>query len=300
MWQHAPTKMPSHLHDALVELIREGPSFAVHLLRSVLGLDEVGSAVLQKTSETATEIHPAELRTDAVFEIRNANGELAFAVIFEVQFNWDPNKLFSWPAYLGGLRLRLRCPVILVVVTPRATTARRYAEPIDLDGVGGFTLKPLVIGPADVPVVVEQERADAMPELAVLSVIAHPDVTQAADIGRCALAASAQLDDNRARFYADMVFAYIGEAARKLLEADMGLKNYEFQSDFAKRFVAAGRSEGLAEMGRRMLFRVLRARDIKLNDIARERIETCHDPEQLETWAEAAETATSIDQVFKG
>lgn len=174
--------------------------------------------------------------------------------------------------------------------------ARRLAEPIDLDGVGGSRVVPLVIGPADVPVVADQARADAMPELAVLSVVAHADSPEAAEIGRCALAASAKLDEHRAAFYGDIVFAYTNEATRKLLEAMMGLENYGFQSDFAKRFVAEGRVEGR----RSTLMAILDARGLVLSETQRARIEACADLDVLEQWARAAAVAMTSDVIFEG
>lgn len=304
--------MPSHLHDALVELVREQPRFAAHLLRSVIGLEEIGEPVLRKSSESATDLQPPELRTDAVFELRDRAGNLQRAVIFEVQLEWSADKRYSWPAYLAVLRRQLRCPVALVILTMKASVARRLSEPIDLDGVGGSRVTPLVVGPTDVPVVMDQDRADAMPELAVLSVVAHADTPQAAEIGRCALAASAKLDDHRAAFYADIVFAYISEAARVHLEAIMGLENYKFQSDFAKRFVAEGLAEGLAKglaegltkgeaKGRQStLLAILDARGLVLSETQLARIEACADIEVLERWARAAAVATSTDLIFEG
>ena len=48
----------------------------------------------------------------------------------------------------------------------------------------------------------------------------------------------AGLGDERARFYGDLVLNSLNEAARRALEAMM--KGYEYQSDFAKKYVAQG------------------------------------------------------------
>ena len=50
------------------------------------------------------------------------------------------------------------------------------------------------------------------------------------------------LEDERARFYGDLVLNFLNEAARRALEAMM--KGYEYQSDFAKKYVAQGRDQG--------------------------------------------------------
>src|SRR5262249_7806053 len=51
--------------------------------------------------------------------------------------------------------------------------------------------------------------------------------------------------DRWARFYYDLVYNSLHEAARRALEAMM--KGYEYQSDFAKKYVAQGLAEGLTK-----------------------------------------------------
>jgi len=298
--------MPSHLHESLVKLLREQPSLAEQLLRTVLGIEIHGTPSLLAGPENFADIDPAEFRADAVIELRGKGGELERAVIFEVQLEWKDRKLYSWPAYVCELRARLRCPVLLVVVTMDPNVARRCAKPIDLDGFGGSRIVPRAIGPSEVPAVTDETQATAMPELAVLSVIAHAEDPEAVEIGRSALAAAAKLDEERARFYADLVYAYIGETARRLLEVSMALENYEFQSEFAKRFIAQGRNEGRDEGRaegetaglRTALLAVAEARGLSLTEAQRQRIEACVDPETLKRWTRAAAVATTSDALF--
>ncbi|MGK3992250.1 hypothetical protein WME86_03055 [Sorangium sp. So ce1024] len=104
------------------------------------------------------------------------------------------------------------------------------------------------------------------------------------------------LGDERARFYGDLVLNSLNEAARQALEAMM--KGYEYQSDFAKKYVAFGRDEGRRE-GRvearaRDVLTVLRARGVAVSDAVRERILAENDPEQLERWLERAAVAASV------
>jgi len=242
-----------------------------------------------------SEINPPEFRADAVYEVRNEDDRVEYAIIFEVQLAWKSRKLFSWPAYVGILRARFECPVLLVVITMNPRVAAQYAVPINLDGRGLSSIVPLVIGPSEVPIVAEPVLADAMPELAVLSVMAHADNPEAVDIASAALTAAAKLDDERASLYADLIYAYVGPTARKVLEASMGLENYEFQSDFAKRFIAEGRAEGR----RSTLLAVLDARGLRPTDAQRQHIEACDDLDLLEQWARAAVNASSIAVLFE-
>jgi len=98
---------------------------------------------------------------------------------------------------------------------------------------------------------------------------------------------------------ADLVYAYIGKAARKILEASMGQQNYEFQSEFAQRFIAQGRDEGRAQGRRATLLAVIEARGLTLTDTERQRIESCTDAETLDRWARAAAVASNSQSLFE-
>ncbi|MDI1483016.1 hypothetical protein QHF84_40710, partial [Polyangium sp. y55x31] len=51
----------------------------------------------------------------------------------------------------------------------------------------------------------------------------------------------------RAKLYADLVLFSLGEAARMALEQLMSIPNYEYQSEFARKYVQEGREEGREE-----------------------------------------------------
>jgi hypothetical protein len=80
------------------------------------------------------------------------------------------------------------------------------------------------------------------------------------------------------------------------------MKGYEYQSDFAKKYVAQGRDEGRNE-GRnearaRDILTVLRVRGIDVPDAVRERILGEKDPDRLERWLEKAILAASLADVI--
>jgi hypothetical protein len=138
--------------------------------------------------------------------------------------------------------------------------------------------------------------------------MAHGETEQGATIAGALLPALQGLDDGRARFYYDLVYNSLNEAARRALEAMM--KGYEYQSDFAKKYVEQGRSEGRSEgrvegrsegrveQATRALLTVLQARSIALPEAAREKILAQKDPERLERWLERAVVAPSIAEVL--
>jgi hypothetical protein len=88
----------------------------------------------------------------------------------------------------------------------------------------------------------------------------------------------------------------LNAAARRALEAMM--KGYEYQTDFAKKYVAQGRTEGLSEEAAHALLTVLRACGFAVPDAVRERILAQKDPERLERWLEKAVVAASVAAVI--
>jgi hypothetical protein len=93
------------------------------------------------------------------------------------------------------------------------------------------------------------------------------------------------------------------KAALKHLEELMAIAGYEYQSDFARTYVAEGRAEGRAEgiaaRGAADVLLVLQARKVDVSDDARARITRCTDPDQLAIWLQRAARADSIEDVLR-
>jgi hypothetical protein len=213
----------------------------------------------------------------------------------EVQLAADPQKRLSWPAYVTVARAVHGCPAALLVVAPDPGVAGWCAEPI-VTGVPGFVLRPPVLRRTAVPVVTDREEAVRRPELGVLSAMAHGETAQGETIAAAVLPAIQGLDDDRVRFYYDLVYNSLNEAARRTLEAMM--KGYEYQSDFAKKYVAQGRAEGRTEEAANAVLSVLQARGLVVPDAARERILAQKDTERLERWLKKAVVAPSVAAVL--
>jgi hypothetical protein len=78
----------------------------------------------------------------------------------------------------------------------------------------------------------------------------------------------------------------------------MRMKRYEYQSDFAKKYVAEGRAEGRVEEAARIVLLTLRVRGIAVPEAARERILAEKDLERLRRWYEQAILAPSLAEVL--
>jgi hypothetical protein len=290
--------MPSLEHEMLVELLREHPELVLALLRAAFGLTTDGDVEVAASPENLTEIQPPERRADLVLIVRSpGSGVATRAAIVEVQLRRDTRKRWTWPAYQAVLRARLACPVHVVVVTLDEDTARWCAEPIDLDGLGSL-LRPLVIGPSRVPVVTEIERARRHPEIALLGVLAHRRDAVAFTAARALLFALDAVDEDRARWYADIVLGFVDEAVRRALEAEMNPEKYEFRSAFMRRLMAEGEARGELVALANAVLKVLEARGLACHDDHRGIVLACSDRAQLEEWLVRAVHVRDVDDLL--
>jgi flagellar biosynthesis/type III secretory pathway protein FliH len=173
------------------------------------------------------------------------------------------------------------------------------------------TMEALVIGPDQVPWVRTAEEAQQLPELAVLSALAHGNEAKGLSVVLAALEAVVGLDAERRGLYYDVVLASLNEATRRALEQEMETRKYEYQSEFARTYFAQGeakgkaegktegKAEGKAEGETKALLAVLGARGLAVDAETRARIFACTDPGQLEQWIVRAANASSIEEVFE-
>ncbi|MFB8275720.1 hypothetical protein [Nocardia colli] len=283
---------PKYIHEGLVELFRCRPDLAASFLREVFGLLMPDSTKTRTEPCDFTDMGPKEFRGDVAFSMTDADDNNLAGIVVEVQMARDETRRWSWPVYLATLRARLRCPAYLLVVTPDSAVAEWARRPIAL-GHPGMTLCPLVLGPELIPAVTDNAEAMAWPERAVLSAIAHADGPQADEVLSALLAALEKTDDERSKMYYDIVLATMSESAKRHLE-ELMTTGYEYQSDFARKYVAEGEVAGVA----RMVLDVLDIRGIAVSDEIRERISGCHDVDQLETWHRRAMLADTADDLF--
>lgn len=274
-----------------------------------------------------TEVDPAEVRADLVLTLTGKDRRPALAIVVEAQLRRDPRKRYVWPLYLASLRRRLQCPVRLLVLTTRPAIARWCSRPIDM-GDGRWVLVPDVLGPEQIPLVTRVRRARRHPELAVLSVLAHGQGPHAVAVGRAALVAVATLDSARAPFYTDLVWAFLGAAARAAFEDTVlqDLSDEELlKTDFAHRIrlmyfgrlmaplhrarreareegakvgEKRGKTDGELAGLREALHAILAARSIALTAAQRRAIADCRRRAQLLGWIRRAATVAHARELF--
>lgn len=251
--------MPSFDHEILVDLFRENGKLAAELLRTCAGI-AIDHERVERGSIDLSQVAPTEYRADNVAILHGRDGRPVTGVIVEVQRRRDRDKLLTWPVYVSALRAQLACPAVLLVVAPKPAVAAWARRPIDM-GHPGFQLTPLVIGLEDVPRVLDRTAASQLPELAMLSVMAHPEL----EIAQVAIDAIAQLPEDRIRLYLDVILKALPAKLRRTLEARM--QRYEYQSDFARRYYGQGLEEGRQEGRERLRAAVITLARSKLKTV---------------------------------
>ena len=305
--------MPSPLHDTLNLLFRHRPQFAVEMLRDHLGVDVPDGLPVQVASNDLNDRPSIDLRPDVGITVGPRHSPL-HAIVVEIQQKEEPDKLHALPRYAAALWLQLACPITVLMICPKARTAKWASAPIRTS-LPGYTLACQVIGPDQIPAVTDPAEAAAHPELAALSVMAHgehPPVIEAF------VAALRHLPDEHAPQYYEYAYRLATKAARYVMERVMETTTWPVYSPFARQHygkgLEVGRAEGRAEgreegreegrrRGRaegeaRAVLTVLEARGIAVSDSDRAFISACTDVGLLDEWVRRAATATSAADLF--
>jgi hypothetical protein len=292
--------MLSKLHEALLLLFRDRPTLAPEVLRDTLRVPLPDFTEARVESSDLTEAVPRELRADHVIGLYNGATRV-LSIVVEAQLKSpDKKKLRAWVGYVAGSFTRNRCQACLLVVTTRRAVAARSAQPIVIGPQS--VIGPFVLGPGSVPVITADEQARSMPEVAVLSAMAHGRSKVGPQVALAALAGLAGLEEEHAMLYGDVMLSCLHEAAKRALEAMMASGEYEIQSKFLKKYIAKGKKEGRAEgkaEGRaEAVLEVLEARGVAIPDDVRERIVHSTDLAALRHWLRRAAVVSSAREIF--
>jgi hypothetical protein len=167
--------MVSAHHEGPLWLLRLWPTLVVDLLRRSLAAggqplvpecDEVAIA-----SEDASMPLPIERRADLVLALRR-RGQVVLQLVVEVQLRPNEDKRRRLPEDVAAVHGRGEGPVIglfLCVDEPTARWARRPVESFQLHS----PFVPLVLGPAEIPRILDEENARMAPEVTLLSGLVH-------------------------------------------------------------------------------------------------------------------------------
>lgn len=295
--------MPTAEHESPIALAKLDPGLVAWILSNVF---EVNVPDYDHGRPYATDVRvmvPATYHADNMVLFCDTTDRPLLATVFEVQRKWDKGKRRTWKLYMAQLEAELDVDAALLAYCPKRSTARRYREMFDDDGLC-LSLRPLIFTPDDPPQVVDVDAARASPALAVLAAICHGGDPEVDATFPALMAALRAVGPRTAHLYYDVVLAGFPVATRTRWEAFMTTAaDYEFRSELLRGIAAQAKAQGKAQgkaLGEaRAILTVLEGRGVTVPDDVRDRIQECTDTDQLDAWLRRAITATTADELIR-
>lgn len=286
--------MPSPPHDTLVKLFSYRPQLAVEIMRDFLGVNLPDTPLVRVEKSTFNTRPSDDIEADLVVVLGPPRPP-AHAIIVEIQQDKSKEPR-QFARYAAALWLMLGCDVSVLVICPSRIVADYYAQPVE-SGLTGYRLRPWVLGPDSIPAIIDPHEAAAHPELAAMSVMVHGHNRKVVEAFATALA---DVTDEHAPDYFEYAYSMSAPEIRRLMEEIMKSASTEWPvySPFAREHFGRGKAEGQAEEAGRSVLLVLAARGFNVPDDIRDRITTCADLAQLETWLARAATTQTLQGLF--
>ncbi len=287
--------MPSGEHETPIALAKLDPGLVVWLLAHLFDVKvpDYDHARAQPTDVRV--VVPRTYHADGMLLFCDAVDDPVLAVVLEVQRGWDPGKRWMWKLYVAQLEVELTVNVALVVDCPDPAIARRYRGLFEGEWLS-LLLRPFILTPHDVPLVVDVELARANPALAVFSAICHGGDADVDEMFPALAQALRALGPKNAILYHDIVLAGLPQAPRARWEAYMSTTTgSEFRSELLRDSDLRGQALGEA----RAVLTVLDARGVPVPEAVREQILACTDLAQLDTWLRRVAAAATADDVVR-
>ncbi|MEU1120005.1 MULTISPECIES: hypothetical protein [unclassified Streptomyces] len=291
--------MVSSSHEAMHRIFQKDTALLIRSLQRLLHVPFPEPRDIMTLDVDLTEIEPVERRCDTLLRVDTDDGNYLFVI--ESQGKKDEAKRGSWPYYLSYLYEKYHCEPVLIVVTQSAATARWAAKPIQfgLPGWSSLTVRPMVLGPDNVPVITDRHEAERDVPLAVFSAITHGRGPGAAAILGALAAALETIDREAAGMFAQLTRSgLVDPRAKEIWEELMTATKYFFDHPFAVKEREEGREEGRAQDRAEMVLKILSWRGIDVPPAVRAQVTACTDLDQLAVWAERAVHAAGADDLF--
>ncbi|MEV5956918.1 hypothetical protein AB0M11_24655 [Streptomyces sp. NPDC051987] len=291
--------MVGSTHEALHRIFQKDPTLLTKALQRVLEVPFPEPREIAAMNVDLTEIEPVERRVDTLLRAETDEGTYLLAV--ESQGKPDERKRGSWPYYLAFLYEKYRCEPVLIVTTQSSATAKWAAQPIQLGlrGRESLTVRPLVLGPDNVPLIADEREAVRDVPLAVLSAMTHGRGRQAPAILESLAAALKTIDRDSAAVFVQFVDSCLVDPQAKQMWRDlMTAIQYFWRHPLAEQVREEGREQGRIQERAEMVLRVLEWRGVPVSDPVRERVNACADLDQLDIWAQRAVHVTDAAELF--
>lgn len=194
----------------------------------------------------------------------------------------DPPFGASWVYSLTRFNLEYGVPAVLLVVCQDRSTAAWAAEPVDIGHPQwpALTMRPLVLGPHNVPAITDPDAAADNILLATLSAITHGKAPEADAVLHALAAGLRSADRDTASVVIELAELGLGTAPAAQIWRDLML------------------IEGRLEARMEDILPLLTQRGIEVPEDAYERITACIDLDTLSVWLTRAITASSAKDLF--
>ncbi|MFB7084851.1 hypothetical protein [Streptomyces sp. NPDC056296] len=300
--------MVSPSHEAMHRIFQHDPGLFSRVSR-FLDVDipkPIGATALPTD---LTEASPVERRVDTLLRFETAE-QGPFLLAVEAQGKKDPDKPASWAYYVSYLWTKYRLPAALLVVCQDHATAK-WAQRSVSSGppqLPTLTLRPVVAGPHNMPVITDPEEARADLVLASLAAITHA----AEPVINAILKALSTALRDAPEDVADPIVEFTAQGMgnrpakhlwRNLVAADLSFyKSYiseEIREQGREQGLEVGLTKGRVQRGAEDVLLVLEQRGLDVSDAVRGRITACCDPEVLRQWLTRAVTALGAEDIFE-
>ncbi len=296
--------MVSPSHEAMHRIFQHDPGLFSRVSR-FLGVDiprPIGATALPTD---LTEASPVERRVDTLLRFETAE-QGPFLLAVEAQGKKDPDKPASWAYYVSYLWTKYRLPAALLVVCQDYATAK-WAQQAVSSGppqLPTLTLRPVVAGPHNMPVITDLEEARADLVLASLAAITHAAEPVVNEILKTLSTALRDAPEDVADPIIEFTAQGLGNRPAKHLWRNLVAVDLSFYKSYISEEIRdegreQGREQGRVQQGAQDVLLVLEQRGLAVSDDMRGRITACGDPEILRHWLARAVTAPTAEAVFE-
>ncbi|WP_225724822.1 MULTISPECIES: hypothetical protein [unclassified Nocardia] len=306
-------------HEAMHELFKRDPGVFARAFRT-LGLPFDDPLETDLLSTDLTETEPLERRADTILRIRTATG--TFLLLVEAQGKEDNDKPASWAYYLAFLRAKYTLPPVLLVVCQNRKVQAWARGPWNIGPPRWASLKvrPLVLGPDNVPIITDIEAVAADMPLAALSMITHAYEPVVMDIMEPVATVLENLENRSdALITIELIErGLVGSPALEPWRKRMPVKKEWFQGQIATALFDEMREEArnqvyeearnqvyeearnqiYEEARKKLILRNLEIRGIAVAADDRSKILACQDDDLLDRWFDRSAVANTIADVF--
>ncbi len=287
--------MVSPPHEAMHRIFQHDPGLFSRVSR-YLGVDIPRPVTAAALPTDLTEASPVERRVDTLLRFDTAE-QGAFLLAIEAQGKRDAHKPASWAYYVAHLWTKYRLPTALLVVCQDHATARWAQTAVNSGprGLPTLTLRPMVAGPHNLPVITDPDEARADLVLASLAAITHAAEPEVDAILKALSTALRDAPEDIASPLIEFTAQGLGKNPAQHLWRNLVAVDLSFYKSYLAEEI---RDEGRAQRAAEDVLLVLEQRGLDVPEHVRSRVEDCQDPDVLRHWLTRAVTVPRAEDIF--